>query len=57
MATTDSTHEPDVMLVLTLRDGDVVEIWQREGRSGIELARILRNIADGFEQGDVRRIR
>lgn len=53
----DNKPGPDVMLILTVRDGDLVEIWQREGRSGIELARILRNIADGFEQGDARRIR
>lgn len=35
----------------------IVEVWQREGRSGIALAKILREIAKGFETGDgVRRI-
>lgn len=57
---------PDVALVVTVRDkaqggqlggpGDVVDVWQREGRSGAELARILRRIAAGFEQNDLRRV-
>jgi hypothetical protein len=54
---TDAQGNDDVVLKLTLHEDNKVEIWQREGRSGIELARILRQIADGFEQGDVRRIR
>lgn len=46
----------DVVLILTLREGSVVEVWQREGRTGLELAALLRGIADGFARDDVRRI-
>lgn len=46
----------DVVMVLTLRDGGRVEIWRREGCTGAELAMMLRQVADSFEIGDVRRV-
>lgn len=62
--TTQPTTPPgeDVVFILTVKDHAVkdhavVEIWQREGRSGGELASMLRQIADGFEHGDVTRLR
>lgn len=42
---------PDVVFVLAARDGGRVEIWMREGYSGVEFAAILREMADGFESG------
>jgi hypothetical protein len=48
--------EPDAVFALVVREGDVVEIWQREGRSGGAVAALLRRIADGFERGDVKRV-
>lgn len=54
-------HAPDEILTLTVRDGEnggwVVDVWQREGRSGADLAKLLRQIAAGFAQGEVKRIR
>jgi hypothetical protein len=58
--------EPDVILTLTVREihenGDAkwskwsVDVWQAEGRTVAEFAQILRQIADGFESGQVKRI-
>lgn len=48
--------DPDVQLILTVKDGDVVEVWLREGMSGAALAGLLRKAAGEFETGDVRRI-
>lgn len=47
----------DVRFVMTVREGDVVELWLREEQTNHELAELLRSIADGFETGDVKRVR
>jgi hypothetical protein len=50
-------HAPDVVLVLTLHDDGICELWQRDGRTVAELAAILRGLADDFENPTTRRIR
>jgi hypothetical protein len=44
-----ANREPDIAITLTLRDGGVIEVWQREERSAGELADLLRVVADGFD--------
>lgn len=46
----------DAVLIVTLRADNRVEIWQREGRTTAELADILQWMADGFADGDAKRI-
>lgn len=54
--TPEASRSDDVVLTLTLRDDGRINVWQREGRVGAEFARILRQIADGFESNNVRRV-
>ena len=53
---TPETPAPDVLLILTVREHDVIEVWQRQGRTGAEVAALLRHIAGHFERGEVRRV-
>lgn len=52
----DPRIPPDIAFVVRVRDGNIVETWMRDGMTGIELAAILRRIADGFENGEATRI-
>lgn len=48
-------YPPDVVAVLTLRDGDVLDTWLRDGLPAEEFVAMLRRMADKFERGEVRR--
>jgi hypothetical protein len=50
------TEGDDRVLVVTVRLGDTVEIWTREGMSRSEFARVMRAIADQFEAGTAERV-
>ncbi len=54
----EQTHDPDVIYVVTVRDGDIVHVWQRagEGCTRAEFAEKLQRVVDGFKGDDVRRI-
>lgn len=45
------------MLRLTVRGDGSVEVWQREGRTATDFAELLREIADNFESGNVKRVK
>jgi hypothetical protein len=53
-------HAPNVKLVIRVLDGtnDVsnIEIWTRDGLTGEEFVTLLRQVADKFETGEVRRV-
>lgn len=54
--TGEPDRESDVVLQLTVRTGDVVEVWLRQGMTGVALAALLRRVAKGFETGHPTRI-
>lgn len=54
---TERPQPPDVQLQLTVLDGDIIEVYLREGMTQGQLAARLRQIADGFDQQQARRIR
>lgn len=42
----------DLVLTLQLHENGHIEVWQREGRTGPDFAKLLRQIADAFETGE-----
>lgn len=53
-------RDPDIVLELRVRDTEAgkwnIELYQREGRRGAALAAMLRQIADGFDDPEIKRI-
>lgn len=51
-----SVQRADVLMVLTLREPNIVELWMRDGCGRHELAAELHKIADEFERGVIKKI-
>lgn len=57
MSDPDEDHAGQMLQVTVMDDEKTIEVWTKEGLSGAAVARLLRLVADGFDSGEVKRVR